>query len=179
MPARQPVPTLWLFTDERADIGLERALGRLPRGAGIVFRHHATPRAARRARFETVRRIAKARGLVLILAGDPRDAIGWGADGWHGRGVLRLPLRFRTAPVHDPRELVAARRAGVDVAFVSPVFATRSHPGAPALGPIRLGQMAKRSTLTIVALGGMDARRYRRMRALGASGWAAIDAWSS
>ena len=30
----------------------------------------------------------------------------------------------------------------------------------------------------IVALGGMDARRFRSLRALGAYGWAAIDALS-
>ncbi|QJU57243.1 thiamine phosphate synthase [Sphingomonas sp. AP4-R1] len=178
MPARQPVPTLWLMTDERADAALERVLHRLPRGAGIVFRHHATPHGQRRARFDRVRRIARARGLVLILAGDPRDAIGWRADGWHGRGSRRLPrLMLRTAPVHDLREMETARRAGADLVFVSPVFPTRSHPGAATLGPIGFARIAREAGIRVIALGGMSARRYRRLIALGASGWAGIDAW--
>jgi thiamine-phosphate pyrophosphorylase len=180
MPARQPVPTLWLMTDERADTGLEDALARLPRGAGIVFRHHATERAARRARFEAVRRIARARGLLLILAGNPRDAIGWRADGWHGRGRLRFPGHLlRTAPAHDSRELAAAHRAGADIAFLSPVFPTRSHPGARTLGPIGFGRIAQGSGMRVIALGGLSARRSRRLTPLGASGWAAIDAWGA
>jgi thiamine-phosphate pyrophosphorylase len=179
MPARQPVPTVWLMTDERADAGLEAALARLPRGAGIVFRHYRTARAARRARFEAVRRIARARGLILILAGDSRDAIGWRADGWHGQGRRRLPGGLlRTAPAHDICELVAAGRADADIAFVSPVFPTRTHPDARSLGPIGFGRIAQGSGLTVIALGGMSARRYRSLMALGASGWAAIDAWS-
>jgi thiamine-phosphate pyrophosphorylase len=178
MPARQPVPTLWLMTDERADAGLERALARLPRGAGVVFRHYRTDRPTRRARFEAVRRIARARGLILILAGDPRDAVGWRADGWHGRGGRLLPAGLlRTAPAHDCRELITARRAGADAAFVSPVFPTRSHPGARALGLIGFGRIAQGSGVIVIALGGLSARRYRRLAALGASGWAAIDAW--
>jgi thiamine-phosphate pyrophosphorylase len=69
-------------------------------------------------------------------------------------------------------------RAGADAVFVSPVFATASHPGAPTLGPMRFGLLAKRLPLPVIALGGMDARRFRRLKPLGAHGWAAIDALS-
>jgi thiamine-phosphate pyrophosphorylase len=37
------------MTDERLGDALWTALRRLPRGAGIVFRHYATPPAERRA----------------------------------------------------------------------------------------------------------------------------------
>ncbi|MDB5688447.1 MAG: thiamine monophosphate synthase, partial [Sphingomonas bacterium] len=75
---------------------------------------------------------------------------------------------------HDAREVQAARRAKVDRVFLSPAFPTRSHPGAGALGPVRFGLMARRQA-GVIALGGMDARRARQLRALGSSGWAAID----
>jgi len=61
--------------------------------------------------------------------------------------------------------------------FVSPVFATRSHPGARALGPIRFALMVRGLPIPVIALGGMTAKRARRLQLLGASGWAAIDAW--
>lgn len=183
MRTRQPPPRLWLVTDERMGDALWTALGRLPRGGGVVFRHHATPPAARRALFRRVRAIARARRLTLVLAGPPRDAIGWRADGAHGPSPHRRAARplVRTAPAHDRAALTAAKRAEADIAFLSPVFPTRSHPGAATLGPVRFGLAAReagRRAPPLVALGGMDARRFRRLAPLGAGGWAAIDAWT-
>jgi thiamine-phosphate pyrophosphorylase len=180
MARRQPLPRLWLMTDERIGDALWPALARLPRGSGVVFRHYATPQDARRRLFERVRAIARRRGLTLVLAGPLRQAAGWRADGVHGRsGHVRTarPL-IRTAPAHDQSELVAAMRARADLIFLSPVFPTRSHPGAPALRPIRFGLAVPRPSPgnRIVALGGMTPHRFQRLRALGAYGWAAIDA---
>jgi thiamine-phosphate pyrophosphorylase len=59
-----------------------------------------------------------------------------------------------------------------DAVVLSPVFATRSHPGATPLGPLRFRLLARRAGLPVIALGGMDARRARR---IGATRWAAID----
>jgi len=181
MPARQTLPTAWLFTDERLGDALWPALRRLPRGGGVVFRHYRLPPADRRALFRRVRALARARGLVLVLAGRPAQAAGWRADGVHGRSSGR-PARplVRTAPVHGLREGRAAARSGADLLLLSPVFATRSHPGARALGPVRFGLLARRLRgVPVAALGGMDARRFRHLRPLGAVGWGAIDAWTA
>jgi thiamine-phosphate pyrophosphorylase len=161
------------MTDERMGDALWDALERLPRGSGIVFRHYRA--ADRRRLFERVRVIARRRRLVLLLAGTPREAIGWRADGVHGRSARFHASRslLCTAAVHHARELA---RAHSDAVFLSPVFATRSHPGAEAMGPVRFGLMAHRSRVRVIALGGMDARRYRRLKRLGAYGWAGIDA---
>ena len=173
MPSRQPLPRLWLMTDERQGDGLMRALERLPRArAGIVFRHHATPEPERRRLFEAVRGFARARRLMLLLAGPAELARAWDADGSHGRGPGR---GFRSAPVHDLAEMRGAERDGADLLFLSPVFATRTHPGAQPLGPARFNALARRTKLQVIALGGMNRIRARRLR--GAHGWAAIDAW--
>ncbi len=175
MKPRHPLPTRWLMTDERQGDGLWIALARLPRGAGIIFRHHATPFSARRAYYERVRAIARRRGLVLVLAGPPMLAIAWQADGAHGRSPHRFASRrlLRTAPVHNAREIASVPTA--DLIFLSPVFATRSHAGAGALGPLRFAALARFARQPVVALGGMDEAKSRRLRV---HGWAAIDAWS-
>jgi thiamine-phosphate pyrophosphorylase len=162
------------MTDERFDARwpdgrLWTALARLPRGAGVVFRHHATPLPERRALFARVARVCRARGLTLVVAGAPVGR-GWPT---HGRqGSL-------TWPAHDRRQAVAAVRAGALAVFVSPIFATRSHPGARALGPVRAAGVARGLPVARIALGGMTARRFRQLRALGFHGWAAIDAWQA
>lgn len=167
-------PRLWLMTDERLGNALFRAIEALPRGAGIVFRHYSLPSCERRALFARARRIARGKGLVLLLADSARIARAWRADGFHGRG--RGPAgMLHTASAHDMVELVRARAQGADLVFLSPVHRTRSHPDARTLGPIRFGLLARRSMRPVIALGGMNARRARAAKALGAYGWAAID----
>jgi len=161
------------MTDERQGERLIEAIGRLPPGSGIVFRHYRLPQAERRALFERVKAAARRRGLVLLLAGPAAEAASWGADGSHGRGS---GFGLRTAPAHDRRGIRAAERAGAAAVFLSPVFPTRSHPGARALGPARFTMLARRASLPVIALGGMNATRARALR--GAWGWAGIDAWS-
>ena len=162
------------MTDERMGDSLFAAIEALPRGAGIVFRHHATSGAGRRALFEQVARMARRKHLVLIRAGAER--LGRGEAGVHGKGRLTGP-GLRTWPAHSRAQAIAGKRAGADVLFVSPIHPTRSHPGAKALGPLRAAGIGQGLGLTIIALGGMDSHRFLRLRGLGFQGWAAIDAW--
>lgn len=173
MRPRHPstLPRLWLMTDERLGEGLWDALERLPRGSGVIFRNYATPLPERRTRFARMLAVAKRRRLVLVRAGHAAMRGEMGVHNGRGRGL-------RTTAVHDRAEMVAARRAGADLIFVSPVFPTRSHPGARTLGPVRLGLMLRGATSPAIALGGMDARAFRRLRSLGLHGWAAIDGLS-
>lgn len=60
---------------------------------------------------------------------------------------------------------------------MSPLFATRSHPGAEALGVRKAQRIAQGLPVVAIALGGMDSRKFRTLA--GFDGWAAIDAWSS
>lgn len=168
MHRRQPLPRLWLMTDERQGEALWRALERLPEGSGVVFRHYGLAGPDRRKLFERVRGVSRRRRLTLLVAGTPLP----GADGVHGRRGRGL----RSASAHNLRELKAAERAGADIVFLSPVFATRSHPEASPLGARRFALLAHQAKVPVIALGGMNAQRFRTLG--GAYGWAAIDAWS-
>jgi thiamine-phosphate pyrophosphorylase len=163
---RQPLPRLWLMTDERQGDGLWAALERLPKGAGVVFRHHGLPARERRLLFERVRKLARRRRLLLLAAGG-----GLRAGRHNGRGP-----GFSSASAHDLRELKTAERAGAALIFLSPAFPTRSHPDARDLGPVRFGLIARQARVPVIALGGVDARKARRLPHI--YGWAGIDAFS-
>ncbi len=154
-------PCLWLMTDERIDERLIRAILRLPPGSGIVFRHLATPRGDRVALFRRIRAIAVARRLTLVSV-----------DGLLGSDRHGGP-RAITAPAHSRREAIRHRHARW--LFVSPIHPTRSHPGDPALGVMSAARIARGLETTVIALGGMTASRWRKIRHLGFDGWAAID----
>lgn len=162
------------MTDERLGNDLWRALAALPRGGGVVFRHYATPQDQRRHILGRVRRIARARGLVVIVAGKMRA---YRVGGRHHAG-LRRTGGWRTASVHDVMQARAARRRKVDLVFLSPVFATRSHPDAHPLGPRRAAALARIAGGPAIALGGMNAARFATLPK-GFHGWAAIDAWAA
>jgi thiamine-phosphate pyrophosphorylase len=171
---KAPLPKIWLMTDERG--GDPVAIARtLPRRSGIVFRHHTTPAAERRALFDRVRQIARKRQLMLLLAATPARARAWGADGAHHRSAL-TSKGYRSVAVHSRCELIVAARIKADLVFVSPVFATSSHPGTAGLGLVRLGLMVGAQSRQAVALGGMNACRFKKLRGLKIHGWAAIDA---
>ena len=173
---RKKLPGLWLMTDERVgDAQLLVAAARLPCGqAGIVFRHYRTAPVKRRALFEALRAVARRRRLLLLLAGDARTAAAWRADGWHGRdGSKNFHRLIHSLAAHDRREVAAARSA--DLVFLSPLFPTRSHFGAEALGRVGFSLLARQAKAPVMALGGVRAKHRHMLRGIGAAGWAAID----
>jgi thiamine-phosphate pyrophosphorylase len=171
-------PVLWLFTDSRRLPDPRLAASRLPKGlAGIVLRHDGDPHRA--ALGQALARICRARRLALVVAGDVRLArslhAGVHLRAGHWPGPLRVRRRMVTSSAHNAAELARARRAGADLAFLSPVFATASHPGARALGPLRWARLARCAGVPVAALGGIDAGSLRRLpsrhcRAIGAIG---------
>lgn len=180
MTLRQ-TPRRWLMTDPRFGDRLLRAIQKLPRGSGVVFRDYQLAEAERKALFESVRRVARRRGLILLVAGNEASARRWHADGFHARGgpARRSRSLLRSAPVHDAVEIAQAIRHGADLLFLSPLFATASHPGARPLGRTRFAQLAKLAKgRPVIALGGITARNGLSLDKRRVHGWAAIDAFN-
>jgi len=172
------VPEIWLMTDERNDHTLEDNVSKLPRRSGIIYRHYHLDSKAREARFAQLRKIARRRDHTILLAGSPHMARAWGADGIHGREwkKYRTSGLLHSAPVHDAKEIAEAKHADADLFFLSPAFATQSHPGKKPLSTLQLRQLIRLCDKPVILLGGMNAKRFNSCRRLGASGWAAIDA---
>jgi thiamine-phosphate pyrophosphorylase len=177
---RPVLPEIWLFTDRRNDAGLARAIKRLPRGSGIVFRHYHLQDAERKRRFETVKRLARRHGHMLFLAGTPVLARLWRAEGIYGQVGRRSETRglLHGAPVHNAREIRQAKRTGADIFFLSPIFSTRSHPGQPPMNSLQMQRLATLCDGAVICLGGMNRHRYRSRKNRLTHGWAAIDAFN-
>ncbi|HEY0627806.1 MAG TPA: thiamine phosphate synthase [Sphingomicrobium sp.] len=179
MAANQPPwPREWLMTDERIGELLWRAIGRLPVGGGIVFRHYSTPPEERARLGQQVAEICQERELVLSVARDILLAERLGARLVH-KPDEPSGLNFSMS-VHDAGEAEAARTAGASLAFVAPVHRTRSHPEGRALGLERAAELALRCGCPAIALGGMDSERFAELDAAFPGrfhGYAGIDCW--
>jgi thiamine-phosphate pyrophosphorylase len=176
MPKRQArlCPKTWLMTDERLGEALLPSISALPRGSGVIFRHHSLEVEARRKLLRAVSAAARRHGHTLVIGGQPIALPIWCLAGRHGRVQNAM-----TAPVHSLKEAIAAERAGAKLLFVSPVFPTQSHPDARGLGYVRFGLMVRNLNIPVIALGGMTKKRARSFKRMKIYGWAAISALSA
>lgn len=177
------LPALILMTDQARLPDPVAAARALPRGSAIILRH--TDAVARTKLGLALLPIARARGLLLLVAGDARLAAAIGANGLHlPEARAREAAHWRalnsswliTVAAHSARGLIAARRAGADAALLAPVFATPSHPGRTPLGPLKVRLMAARAGLPVYALGGVNAGTIARLKDANLAGIAAIEA---
>ncbi len=160
-------------------------LPRLPPGSLVILREYAL--ADRVAHARALHAACRRHGHAFLLAGDWRLAVRLGADGVHLPEALvpRAPVRrlrawglIVTAACHGRAALLRAERAGVDAALVSAVFPTASHPGAPAMGAMRLAALVRTVSLPVFALGGINALTAPRLRGGGVSGIAAVSGFA-
>jgi thiamine-phosphate pyrophosphorylase len=147
------MPRQWLIVDGSLGDELLSVVRRLPAESGILVLEQAGVTDG--ARFAVrLRALAKSRRLLLLAEG-PRTA----------------------ARVHDMRELRKALSRGAGLILLSPLYATRTHPDWKPLPRMRAAALARLAGRKLVALGGMDERRFRRVERLGFVGWAGISAF--
>lgn len=132
-------------------------------------------------------RVIRAHGARGIVNASPELALALGADGvhlnrarlrtWAAAGQRPLPeLLLVSAVAHDIQELIMARTVRADLALVSPVAPTASHPGAATLGWSGFAALADQAPMPVYALGGMGEADLPLARAHGGQGIAAISA---
>ena len=148
------IPRQWLITDERLGDRLLPAIRRLPLGSGVLLRHRELPKGKRQRLKHTIRRLGRVRKLMLV-------------DEAEGAAVR----------VHNSREIARAQLEGASLLLLSPVYPTRSHPDWQPLPQMRAVALLRLAKRPVLALGGMNEKRFARVRALGFYGWAGIDAW--
>ena len=155
MKCRQTsVPSQWLIVDHGNAEDAVSAIRRLPPGSGVLILCRDMAPTKRARLLAGVRHMAGKRSLTV-------------AD----------ELAREARRVHSAREIRKAGLAGVPLLFLSPIYPTASHPGWAALPRMRSAALRRLAKASMIALGGMDARRFETVRRLGFQGWAGISAW--
>jgi len=179
------LPALWMFTDPDRTPDVAAAAQRLPRGAGVVYRGFGRPEAPAEAR--ALARVARRRGLVLLIGRDADLAARVGAQGVHlperdaprlRRLRARRPRWILTLAAHGPGAVARGAGVGCDAVFLSAIFPSRSPSAGRPLGVVRLAAIARRASIPVLALGGVGPSSAVRLRGTGVSGFAAVEAVS-
>ncbi len=179
------LPALWLMTDPDRAPDPAAQVARLPRGAVVVLRHYGHPEKVSIARL--LARLCRARGLILVVAGDWRLAAQVGASGIHlpehmarhglsagGRLWRRAGRRLLTIAAHGEVGLRRASALKASAAVLAPVFPTRSHQSQVALGPRRFGMITRTARVPVIALGGVNEKTMPALMTSGCAGIAGI-----
>ena len=148
---------LVLMTDDRA-ADWAQAVRALPAGSVVVVR-------AREAKQRQALAWQLSDLATLLIADDPQLAAQAGAAGLHlpearmreaAHWRARFPHWIITSSAHSLRALMGAH--SLDAVFLSPVFATTSHPATRALTPVRAAFIAAHAPVPVYALGGITPR---------------------
>lgn len=169
--ARAGVDRLIFLTDAVRAPDPASVMRRLPVGSIVIMRDYDQPdRVALAAR---LRPLARTLGHWFLVAGDAALARAVRADGVHlpehqlkARPLNRFGFSLITAACHSRAALKRAADRGVDLALVSPVFPTGSHPRAPALGPHRFARLIEGADVPVAALGGVATQTAGAFRGL-------------
>jgi thiamine-phosphate pyrophosphorylase len=164
---RRLLPRLIVMTDRALMPEPWAVIRHLPRGSLVILRDYDAPD-----RLDLAlnwRRETRRRGILLVIGADPMLARAVKADGVHWPEALVAKIKrpgatgLITAAAHSGQALIRAAKAGVDLALVSPVFVTASHPGAKPLGIMGFRRLAHGAPLAVAALGGVNAQNARQL----------------
>lgn len=151
----------------------------LPKGAMVIVRSRDADRRAELA--HAIVALAKSRGLLVLVANDAGLASRCRADGLHlsesnahqaSHWSAVRPHWFISIAAHSLRAATLSKFK--DAVFLSPIFATASHPSRVAITPVRANAVARAVAVPIYALGGVTAKNAASLQ--GFSGIAAIGA---
>lgn len=180
------LPNLVVMTDRAVQGEATHLADALPSGSVICLRDYELT-----GRRNYAAKLAKAcchNNVRLMVAGDVSLALEVGAWGVHfpehmwNQSVLEIArarnhnLAVSTA-IHSrkaARSVVMGSRVMCDMAMVSPVFATHSHPEQPALGPLGLAGILDVLPTYAYALGGVTPETIGRLAGLSLCGVAGI-----
>ena len=179
---------LHLITDRRRCSGdLSEAVRRALAGGvdWVQVREKSAPALETYSLGLRVRDACREVGAGLIVNDRIDIALAMAADGVH-LGKKSLPpaaVRPLLAPgqligvsVHSLEEAVRAVRAGADYLTFGNVFATDSHPGAPAKGVVALRAIVDMLEVPVLAIGGVTPENVTEVLATGCAGVAVIGA---
>jgi thiamine-phosphate pyrophosphorylase len=149
MTRSQSNPRRWFIIDGVIDSKLQARLRRMPMHSGILLL-----RKPNTAELRYLRSVARLHRFSIVTEG-----------------------RRSATRVHDVRELRRALLTRMPLILLSPIYRTSSHPDWRSLPRMRAAALARLANRRLIALGGMDARRYATVKPLGFIGWAGISAF--
>ena len=158
----------------------------LPKGSFMIFRHYQEKNRAALAK--KVLSKCRQRKILCLIGADIQLALKLNADGVHLPEAHLKKIGHRpkvhknmiiTAATHSFKMVRRAYSLKINAAILSPVYKTKSHPGAPTIGRLQFAKICKHSKIPIIALGGIGPNQILNLMYAGAFGIAGIELFAN
>ncbi|MEP6342703.1 MAG: thiamine phosphate synthase [Maricaulaceae bacterium] len=174
-------PLVFMSDPERVP-DLPTAIGALPHGCAVIYRHFGA--ANRKVTARLLREATQSAGQQLLIGGGDADlALSVGADGVHFKRDAELVGPFRLRKQHPNMLITMAALKGeayqapftcLDGLFVSSIFPSGSPSAGSPIGTQTLKTICAELSVPVFALGGITQQTAPRLKGTGISGFAAI-----
>ncbi len=189
------LPVSVLFTDRKKISDIKNTIKFLPKNSAIIIREYDLDKKNREIFALEISKIARVRGLKILIGKDIALAKKIKADGVHFSDSDKLPLQFLqkksfykkfifSFSCHNFKSVLKAQKIKSDMIFISPIFSTTSHLHAKNIGIRNLAEISLKTKsnsyheVNLYALGGISSANLLSVRKLGLSGFAAISLFS-
>jgi len=175
------LPRIIVMTDDDRLVDPAPIIPSLPEGSAVIIRSKSI--ADRDYRAHAVSDLCRHHDVMLLVSYDtpPTRLIGDGVhipearrSHWRRKDFWRLSPSLVTTSAHDLASAQRATKFGADAVLLSPLRATKSHPGGRTLGFWRGATICRHIELPTIALGGIDQKSMARAIDLGFYGGAGI-----
>jgi len=179
-------PAVLAMTDTLRCPDIAEIIPHLPPNCAVIYRNGDHPQ-----RWEMARKLQTAcrhNHVPMIMAGTATEAATCNASGLHLRDQKHLRNRelrmyrrkfkrhgFVIAAAHSPVSIRHCATLGINAILLSPVYTTRSHPGAASLGITKFRLWCRLSKVPVYALGGITQKTAGHLLSTNCIGIAGID----
>ena len=123
---------------------------------------------------KVLRRLPLGTGILVLGSGPSAELRRLAAA---RNATLAAEAKGDAVRVHNMRELRGALLRRTPLILLSPIYPTSTHPGWPPIPRMRAAALARLGGKRLFALGGMSAKKFKRVERLGFQGWAGISAF--
>ncbi len=169
------------FTDRKRCDNLGEIIKNLPKNSAVIFREYDLSEEKRQELALEIFEICKKFGHKFLVGKSLGLAKLVNADGVHFSDLDSCKISgdkkfIVSMACHSLKSVARAQNSAVDIIFLSPIFATKSHENAKILGLNILLKACKISSKPVFALGGVNENNIAKIVKCGAFGFGAIEA---
>jgi len=181
---KKNLPALIFMTDAKRLSDPTSLIPHLPKNSALIVRHFS--RNQKEQIIIKIKKLCRKHKVKLLVSDDLQLALKHRLDGVHfpeksvkkiaacGQFIRPKATFLATGACHCLPALKQAEKAQLDGIFLSPVFATQSHPNSPFLGSVRFNAWLSQTDRGVYGLGGINKKNAIRLSTSKSIGFAGI-----
>ena len=168
------IPHIWYLTDNIKTKNPSKTINQLSDNSGIIIRNYTSK--FNNNLTKVIIKKSKRKNLKILIAGQKSafpNINGYHIPKW--KSNKPQGNKIISVSVHGFKDIRKSINLKASLIFISPVFKTTSHNHQNNLGVIKLGLLARKFPMPVIALGGINEKNIKLLRSMPIHGVAGIN----